>query len=55
MRYIEGTKLEDLTGEQFNMLKVIKLDHIEYSNSHKQNMAYWLCECQCEDKNTKNH
>lgn len=39
--------LIDLTGQQFNRLKVIR----RAPNRGKQ--TYWLCECQCENKTLK--
>lgn len=32
----------DLTGQKFNMLTVIKLDHVG-----KRSTSYWLCKCDC--------
>ena len=40
-----GPKREDITGERFGRLTVIRFDHVDkYRNS------YWLCECDCGTK-----
>jgi hypothetical protein len=39
-------KFIDLTGQQFNRLKVI-----ERTKNNKSNQIQWLCECNCKDKN----
>lgn len=39
--------LEDLTNQMFGRLKVIK------RTENKNNNTYWLCECQCKNKNMK--
>lgn len=36
----------DLTGQQFGKLKIISRDETRLGGC-----AYWLCECQCKDKN----
>ncbi len=38
-------KFIDLTGQQFNRLKVI-----ERTKNNKSNQIQWLCECNCKDK-----
>ena len=35
------SKIKDLTGQKFGMVKIIKLDRIE------NRRTYWLCECEC--------
>ena len=42
--YIPKTTLIDLTGQQFNLLKVLYRD-TERPTDHKHD-AYWICECQ---------
>jgi hypothetical protein len=39
-------KLIDLTGQQYGLLKVIKRDETK-----RGKYVYWICECQCKDKN----
>lgn len=39
-QFVKGC-VKDITGEEFGLLKVIKLDHI------KDKRSYWLCQCQC--------
>lgn len=58
---IDGKKTQilDLTGQKFNQLKVIGLDYkrreiekIRVKNGEKnQASTYWLCECDCGNKN----
>ena len=38
----------DLTGQTFGRWKVIEFSHIG-----KDRLAYWVCECQCENKTIK--
>ena len=40
---LKELKLDDLTGKEFNRLKVIELHH--YNKRTRQ--YYWLCECKC--------
>lgn len=47
-KYIEGTKIIDLTGEKFGKLTVIKFSGV---NDNKR--ALWECECSCGSKPNK--
>ena len=44
------SKLEDLTGRQFERLTVIKRAE-DYICPNGQRMTQWLCECSCEEHN----
>ena len=37
------------TGDKFNRLTVVKLDHIReiHSDNRKKNIEYYLCKCDC--------
>lgn len=39
------SEIEDLVGQKFGRLTVIKFDH-----SDSRHESYWLCECSCENK-----
>jgi hypothetical protein len=41
-------RMIDLAGKLFGNLKVIKVDE---AKTEKYKDTYWICECQCEDKN----
>lgn len=54
-KYIDDTKVIDLTGQTFNQLKIISFDYkrreeekIKVKNGEKNQVStYWLCECSC--------
>lgn len=45
-KYLEGTKIEDLTGKEFGILKVLELD-LSCTEISKNNESYWKCKCKC--------
>lgn len=51
MEYIEGTKVEDLTGQKFNRLTVIKFAYFKFiKRKDRKNLArkaYFYCQCDC--------
>lgn len=38
-------RIIDITGNKYNRLKVLGLDHIETKANHTR--SYWRCECDC--------
>ena len=45
------SKVKDLTGQKFGRLTVLK--QVERPNDRKDRSIYWLCKCNCEDKNER--
>lgn len=53
IKYIEGTKCEDLTGQKFNLLTVVGFSHIKkYEYGRVKNRAYFNCICDCGNTHT---
>lgn len=48
-RHIEGTKIEDLTGEKIGLLTVTGLDYDKTFNDEENNKhkSWWIVKCQC--------
>lgn len=54
-KYLEGTKIEDLTGNKFNKLTVVSFDWDRYEKDKikrkngeiSQLRGYWICKCSC--------
>ena len=48
IKYIEGTRHEDLTGMRFNKLLVLSVSHIKnFSNKNNKTRVYYNCICDC--------
>ena len=47
IKYIEGTKCVDLTGQKFNMLTVESLAYVKVYDKKTKNRAYYNCKCNC--------
>lgn len=37
----------DISGNKYNKLKVICLDHLEKNKTTGRNRTFWKCECDC--------
>ena len=40
-------KFQDLTGQKFGRLKILKLAYKKIRNDKKSSRCYWLCQCDC--------